>query len=111
MNQILKELRRLGIPIALLLLWVIIWGVKDSFYTASLLTGFIALSMILGHLVGKELFKKYNWDVGKKLNEAWASGAITDAILASAMLMARVLIYVAIMIAMAIVVLLLKGGL
>lgn len=100
-NKIIREILRLKTPIILLLLWVIAWGLKESVMTASLLLGFIALSMILAHIAGKELFGGYKWNVGEKLNEAWDHNAYPRALLATGMLMARVVIYAAIVISMA----------
>ena len=109
----IKEIYRLKTPIALLLIWIFTWGWRDSLMTISFLTGFLALAWILGHIASKELFGKYQWDVGRKMTAAWeCAGAqsISRAILASGMLFARVMVYVAILIAMAIIVLMLKGA-
>ena len=102
----MKELYRLKTPLALLLLWIVVWGWQDSLRTISFLTGFVALGMILGHVASKELFGKYKWDVGQKLNEAWAHTdlfRIERSILAVGMLFARVMVYVAVLIAMAVI--------
>lgn len=110
MKKLLNEILRLKTPIVLLASWLIVWGWKESLMTASLLTGFIAISMILAHIVSKELFRGYKWDVGARLNEAWEKQRLNKSILAVGMLLARVLIYIAIVIAMALILTLLRGS-
>lgn len=110
MKKLLNEILRLKTPLVLLGLWLAVWGVKESAMTASLLIGFVALSIILAHIVGKEIFRGYKWDVGKRLNAAWEEPVLSRAIVASAMLFARILIYVSIVLAMAFFTLLLRGS-
>lgn len=112
MNKYVNEILRLKTLMLLACLWLLIWGVKESAMTASLLTGFIALSGILAHIINKEYFRGYKWDVGKRLNAVWDEPVLSRAIIASAMLFARILIYVAIVLAMAFLTLslLLKGS-
>lgn len=111
MKRLWNGVLRLKIPIGVCILGAFLWGLKESLQTASLLLFFIGLSMILGHLAGKELFRGYKWDVGKRLNQAWTYAASREAeairgislsLLAVGMLMARVLIYIAVVVAMAI---------
>lgn len=111
MPRLLAEILRLKVPIALLIAGAVYWGVEISAKTASLLLFFLGLGAILGHWLGKEVFRGYHWDVGKKLNEAWKAPYLSRSILAVGMLFARVLIYVAVLIAMALLVSsLLKGN-
>ena len=110
----LREICRIKTPLILLGLWFVVWGFKDSLMTISFLTGFIALAMILGHIVSKELFEKYKWDVGRRLQEAWDCDCkrvdVNKSVLAVGMLFARVMIYAAVLLAMAVIVLLLRGN-
>lgn len=108
-SPIKGEIVRLKTPIILVVAWCGVFGLVNFFQTAVLMVGFVALSIILGHIAGKELFGKYHWDVGVKLNEAWKGKSTVKAILASAMLMARVAIYVAVVVSMAIALLFLRG--
>lgn len=106
-GKIFTELYRLKTPLLLLGLWVFYWGWKEAFNTVAFLVGFLALAVIAGHVISKEIFGKYKWDVGERLNLAWNNVndyALKDAMLAVGMLFARVAIYVAIVIAMALLV-------
>lgn len=102
MRPVWKEILRLKAPIMFLTLGAVVWGIEVSFKTASLLLFFLGLSVILGHWFGKELFRSYGWDVGAKLNKAWLNRDPACAILAVGMLIARVIIYAVVVIAMAV---------
>jgi len=105
------EIKRLQWPIALLLFSAFYWGAKDFFSTVVFLIGFISLGAILGHLFSKQIFGKYDWDVGLRLNQAWKTkGDIHKAILAVGMLFARVLIYIAVLLALILATHLLTGS-
>lgn len=108
-SPIKSEIVRLRTPIILVVAWCGVFGLANFFQTAVLMVGFVALSIILGHIAGKELFFKYKWDAGERLNEAWNSESMVKAILATAMLMARVTVYVAVVVSMAIALLFLRG--
>jgi len=114
LKRILSELKRLRWPLVLFAFWLAYWGIKDGLNTASLLTGFLGLAAILAHFISKDLFGKYRWDVGEKLNEAWKMESPyrsrSKAILAVGMLMARVAIYISVMISMAMILNFLRGG-
>jgi divalent metal cation (Fe/Co/Zn/Cd) transporter len=109
-DNIKKEIKRLGWPLLLFAFWLLYWGIKDGINTASILTGFLGLAAILAHFISKNLFGKYNWDVGEKLNEAWKYPIRSHAILAVGMLMARVFIYISVIISMALILNFLRGG-
>ena len=109
----MKEILRIKIPLMLIALWFFFFGFRDALMTIAFLGGFMGFAMLLGHLAGKEIFSKYKWDVGKKLNDAWDfsnSRNNNSAILAVGMLMARVFIYVAIVIGLALCLVILKGN-
>jgi len=109
----MKEILRIKIPLMLVALWFFFFGAKEALMTIAFLGGFTGFAMLIGHLAGKEIFRKYKWDVGEKLNDAWDRSARrkdNSAILAVGMLMARVFIYVAIVIGMALCLVILKGN-
>ncbi|MBZ0158382.1 MAG: hypothetical protein K8I29_19465 [Alphaproteobacteria bacterium] len=110
-KNILRDTRRLKTPLVLALAWVLYWGVADTLSAAALLVGFAALSMILAFIVSKEMFSSYQWDVGARLRYAWEEQNVSLALLAASMLLARVLVYVAVVGAMAVTLLFLRGSL
>jgi ABC-type amino acid transport system permease subunit len=100
-KKLLHNILRLKTPLILLLFWFAYWGLRDGISTLSFPIGFFALSLILAHIIAKEIFRNYNWDVGQRLNEAWDKESKPHAILASSMLIVRVAIYAIVIIALA----------
>lgn len=108
-KKIITEMFRMRIQLIVILISAFMWGFKDYLLATTFIAGFVSIGVLLGHLASKETFRKYKWDVGEKLNEAWGSDSLNKTILAVGMLIARVLIYVAIIIAMAIALVILRG--
>jgi len=111
-TKAVKEVVRLWLPLLLVLLSALYFGVKDYFATILFISGFLGLGAIFGHFFAKQIFGKYKWDVGDRLDIAWGrTGTIKHAMLAISMLLARVMVYVAVLIGLILATQLLTGSL
>lgn len=111
LRNILRNANRLKTPLVLVVAWALYWGVADTLSAVALLVGFTACAMVLAFVVSKEIFSSYRWNVGERLRAAWDGRDLAQSVLAASMLFARVLVYAAVMLAMAVTLLFLKGGL
>lgn len=110
MKKMIKEGKRNQTALLLIMASVLRWGAEEMISTFSFLAGFIGLSLLLGYVVSKELFSKYSWDVGERLNDAWRDRELSHALLAVGVLIARVCVYSAVMGAMVASLFFLRGG-
>ncbi|MCC6347942.1 MAG: hypothetical protein IT388_12200 [Nitrospirales bacterium] len=106
----MKEAKRNQTALLLLMVSVLQWGAEEMLGTFSFLAGFVGFSLLLGHVVSKELFSKYGWDVGERLNAAWKDRELSHALLAIGVLIARVGVYSAVMGAMVASLFFIRGG-
>ncbi|MFO0753589.1 MAG: hypothetical protein U0411_09735 [Thermodesulfovibrionales bacterium] len=105
-----QEAKRNRTALLLIMTSLVQWGAGEMLGTFSFLSGFIGFSLLLGYVVSRELFSKYGWDVGEKLNAAWHDRELSHALLALGVLLARVGVYCAVMGAMVASLFFLRGG-
>ncbi len=67
----MPEAKRLLIPLILAAISMAVYGVGAVVMTVLLFVGVLAAAVILGHAVSKNLFSKYKWDVGAKINHVF----------------------------------------
>ncbi|HOA84289.1 MAG TPA: lytic transglycosylase domain-containing protein [Thermodesulfovibrio thiophilus] len=110
LNHLIKQIQRIKTPLILILIWLAVWGVRDGLLSITFIIGFIGISVILSHIIAKEMFATYNWNAGERLNQAWHSENEVKASLAKAFLFMRTVIFIAVMLTTAILVFVFFGG-
>lgn len=110
LNYLIKQILRVRTPLILTILWFVVWGVRDGILSITFIIGFIGISVIISHLIAKEIFNTYNWNAGERLNQAWHSENEVKASLAKAFLFMRTVIFIAVMLTTAILVFVFFGG-